>query len=335
MGTASRLGREASRWRTWQATLGSCHRMDPQLRASLDQPHPVSSINEGDDNLGVILHDFSHHRVKKKRRLIIEKSTPYRFEYRLWKRLYHQQQGPRSSPLLTIFPKSYGVALSRHRFRTHYHLFMECLPDSVCSKSITTAMLEELALCSIRLHSILPELTAGFQRPPRRRILTRSNYAWLQRLFPETASSPVPKLTKIDRVLSQLPLAFAHTDLSWRNVRMHKTQRGLIAKVFDLAWARQLPMGVEWHHFASGACSSPSDVRLFHSITHYYASLLGLAPGHVRACSSLFALHVALICRLGPKGHEPITAEQAEAGRQDAWAFTGQALEALPGILRA
>ena len=212
---------------------------------------------------------------------------------------------------------------------------MECLPESICLQTITTAMLEELALCSIRLHTILPELTAGFQRPPRRSILTHSNHAWLQKLFPNTASSPVPKLTKLDRVLSQLPLAFAHTDLSWRNVRMHQTQRGLIAKVFDLAWARQLPMGVEWHHFASGARSSPSAVGLFHSITHFYASLLGLAPGHVRACSSLFALHVALICRLGPKGHEPITTEQAEAARQDAWAFTGQALEALPGSLQA
>lgn len=308
--------------------------MDPQLRASLDQPHPVSNISEGDDNLGVMLHDFSKHKLRKKRRLIIEKCTTYQFEFHLWERLYHQQQGPKSSPLLRIFPKSYGVSRSRHRLKTRFHLFMECLPESVMSQPITTSMLEELALCSIRLHSILPELTAGFQRPPRRGILTSSNFAWLQKLFPDTASSPVPKLTKINRVLSQLPLAFAHTDLSWRNVRMQQTQRGLMAKVFDLAWARQLPMGVEWHHFASGARSNPSEVVPFQSITHYYASLLGLAPGHVRACSSLFALHVALICRLGPKGHELITAEQAEAARKDTWAFTGQALEALPGNLQ-
>lgn len=304
--------------------------MDAKLRSALDQPHPISRITEGDDNLGVVLHDLRKLQSKKKRQLIIEKRTSYRFEFYLWKQLYHHQQGLRCTPLLNIFPKSYGVGLSRHGLKTNYHLFMECLPENNISKTITTAMLEQLALCSIRLHSILPHLTAGFQLSPRRRILTRSNYAWLQKLFPVTTYSPLGKLITLDRLLGRLPLAFAHTDLSWRNVRVLQTQRGIKEKVFDLAWARQLPIGVEWHHFASCARSNPSEVSTFHSITDYYASLLGASSSHVRACASLFALHVALICRLGPHGNEPITAEQAEAARQDAWAFADQALEELP-----
>lgn len=318
-------------WSHWSPHSPLGTGVNSTLKTALQQPHTITRIHDGDDNLGIFLHDFTNQQCRGDMRLIIEKRTAYRFEYCLGKQLLHRQAEINGSPFNTTFPKVYGVAISQKRFKPVYHLYMELLPDSHSPQDITPCRLEELALCSVRLHAILPQLTKGFELRPRRRLLTRHNYSRLQQLFRSDSSSPVARLAALDQLLSRLPLAFAHTDLSWRNVRTVRTSVGNITKAFDFAWARQLPVGVEWHHFASSARGNPEEAERFHYITSYYASLLGMDPRHVRACASLFALHVSLICRLGPKGHAPIPDEMAEAARQDTRSLCEQAIASLQG----
>lgn len=293
------------------------------------QPKHATEIRGGEDNIGIFLHHLPKRTNNEKERLILEKQTAYRREYCLSKQLLTQQSKIKGSPLLSTFPRIFGVDISLKQCRPRYHLYMEFLPNSLCSQPVSLSMLEELARCSLRLHAILPELSKGFQLPPRRNILTPRNYSRLHQIFPSGSSSIAAKIIQLDSFLSGLPLMFAHTDLNWNNVRVSITRSGQQFKIIDFAWARQLPVGVEWHHFAAAARNSEENAQHFHFITNYYCSLLGLNPKLARASATLFALHVSLICRLGPKGKGPITLEQADAARSDAHILYKQAIAVL------